>query len=209
MERGMMRRLQNSGNFRCSSLLMLFPGYTGQMYILHTNRTPACISLLLPPTHQFGTTYNFGESATPTPSATTSPVVFGASSSSGSTKYSFDAGVDATSEPLTSIFGSTWDLEKSSGFVTTYNDHMSMDIMEEDCMVAEDTHVFGTGATTNNYDHMSVDSMVVEAFGQTLRGFTTVQFNSRTPNLTMEGIAGNWRLAGSCIKVNCGEATEV
>ncbi|GJS00089.1 hypothetical protein Tco_0316597 [Tanacetum coccineum] len=101
----------------------------------------------------------------------------------GSTKYSFGAGADATSSfltptqnqspltpvfgnstsgPATSIFGSTWDLEKSSGFVTTYNDHMSMDSMEEDCMVAEDTHVFGTRATTNNYDHMSVDSMVVE-----------------------------------------------
>ncbi|GJX47182.1 hypothetical protein Tco_0272372 [Tanacetum coccineum] len=172
---------------------------------------------------RFGTTYNFGASATPTPSATTSPVVFGASSSSGSTKYSFDAGVDATSSfstptqnqypltpvfgnstsgPATSIFGSTWDLEKSSGFVTTYNDHMSMDIMEEDCMVAEDTHVFGTGATTNNYDHMSMDSMVedcmqtptpVPAFGQTSVASPQFTFDSATqPPMSSYALHPGW-----------------
>ncbi|GKD70805.1 hypothetical protein Tco_1324895, partial [Tanacetum coccineum] len=89
---------------------------------------------------RFGTTYNFGASATPTPSTTTSPVVFGASSSHVLTKYSFGPGADATSSfltptqnqsPLTpvfgnsttrpAIFGSTWDLAKSSGFGTTYN----------------------------------------------------------------------------------------
>ncbi|GKA58480.1 hypothetical protein Tco_0757668 [Tanacetum coccineum] len=67
------------------------------------------------------------------------------------------------SGPATSIFGSTWDPKKSSGFGTN---HMSMDGMEDDSMqtptpvfdtsvdsmVAEDSHVFGTGATTNNYD---------------------------------------------------------
>ncbi|GKF38675.1 hypothetical protein Tco_0118736, partial [Tanacetum coccineum] len=89
---------------------------------------------------RFGTTYNFGASATPTPSATKSPIVFGASSSRGSTKYSFGPGADATSSfstptqnqsPLTpvfgnsttrpAIFGSTWDVAKSSGFGTTYS----------------------------------------------------------------------------------------
>ncbi|GJW37404.1 hypothetical protein Tco_0060324, partial [Tanacetum coccineum] len=86
---------------------------------------------------RFGTTYNFGASATPTPSATTSPVVFGASSTRGSTKYSFGAGAgppssfstptqnqspltlvfgNSTSGPATSIFGSTWDPAKSSRF---------------------------------------------------------------------------------------------
>ncbi|GKA66953.1 hypothetical protein Tco_0766761 [Tanacetum coccineum] len=145
----------------------------------------------------FGTTYNFRASTTSIPSSTTSHVVFGASSTRGSTKFSFGAGAGAcatssfstptqnqspltpifgnsTSGPATSIFWSTWDPEKSSGFGTTYNDYMSMDSMEEDCMqtrtpvfgmsvdsmVAKDTHVFGTGATTNNYDHMSMDSMV-------------------------------------------------
>ncbi|GKB31867.1 hypothetical protein Tco_0871268, partial [Tanacetum coccineum] len=64
---------------------------------------------------------------------------------------------------------------------------MSMDGMVEDCMqtptpvfdssvdsmVAEDSHVFGTGAATNNYDDMSMveDCMqtptLVPAFGQT------------------------------------------
>ncbi|GJY32558.1 hypothetical protein Tco_0417027 [Tanacetum coccineum] len=247
---------------------------------------------------RFGTTYNFGASATPTPSATTSPVVFGASSTRGSTKYSFGAGAgppssfstptqnqspltlvfgnstsgpatsifgstwdpakssrfynfgvsatptpsgttsipsstsgtshfsssaftigtsssfsissmtassegkygNSTSGPATSIFGSTWDPEKSSGFGTN---HMSMDGMEEDSMqtptpvfdtsvdsmVAEDSHVFGTGATTNNYDDMSMDGMVedcmqtptlVPAFGQTSVALPPFTFDSGT-----------------------------
>ncbi|GJR35674.1 hypothetical protein Tco_1211358, partial [Tanacetum coccineum] len=99
--------------------------------------------------------YNFGASATSTPSATTSPLVFGASSTRGSTKFSFGAGAGATSSfstptqnqsplnpvfgnstsgPVTNKFWSTWDPKKSFGFGTTYNDHMSMDSMEEDCM---------------------------------------------------------------------------
>ncbi|GJU66541.1 hypothetical protein Tco_1252800 [Tanacetum coccineum] len=170
---------------------------------------------------RFGTTYNFGASATPTPSATTSPVVFGASSTRGSTKYSFGAGAgppssfstptqnqspltpvfgNSTSGPATSIFWSTWDPEKSSGFGTN---HMSMDGMEEDSMqtptpvfdtsvdsmVAEDSHVFGTGATTNNYDDMSMDGMVedcmqtptpVPAFGQTSVALPPFTFDSGT-----------------------------
>ncbi|GJU56486.1 hypothetical protein Tco_1230200 [Tanacetum coccineum] len=170
---------------------------------------------------RFGTTYNFGASATPTPSTTTSPVVFGASSSHVLTKYSFGPGADATSSfltptqnqspltyvfgnstsgPATSIFWSTWDPEKSSGFGTN---HMSMDGMEEDSMqtptpvfdtsvdsmVAEDSHVFGTGATTNNYDDMSMDGMVedcmqtptpVPAFGQTSVALPPFTFDSGT-----------------------------
>ncbi|GJT15574.1 hypothetical protein Tco_0874280 [Tanacetum coccineum] len=170
---------------------------------------------------RFGTTYNFGSSATPTPSATTSHVVFGPSSTHGSTKYSFGAGAgppssfstptqnqspltpvfgNSTSGPATSIFWSTWDPEKSSGFGTN---HMSMDGMEEDSMqtptpvfdtsvdsmVAEDSHVFGTGATTNNYDDMSMDGMVedcmqtptpVPAFGQTSVALPPFTFDSGT-----------------------------
>ncbi|GKD71536.1 hypothetical protein Tco_1325626, partial [Tanacetum coccineum] len=114
----------------------------------------------------------FGSGTTSIPSSTSGTSPFSSSAFTIGTSSSFSISSmtassegkygNSTSGPATSIFGSTWDLEKSSGFVTTYNDHMSMDIMEEDCMVAEDTHVFGTGATTNNYDHMSVDSMVVE-----------------------------------------------
>nr|GEV32999.1 hypothetical protein [Tanacetum cinerariifolium] len=45
---------------------------------------------------EFGTTSNFGAFATPTPSATTSPVVFGASSTSGSTRFSFGVGTQSS-----------------------------------------------------------------------------------------------------------------
>ncbi|GKD46259.1 hypothetical protein Tco_1270904, partial [Tanacetum coccineum] len=183
---------------------------------------------------RFGTTYNFGASATPTPSATTSPVVFGASSTRGSTKYSFGAGAgppssfstptqnqspltpvfgNSTSGPATSIFWSTWDPEKSSGFGTN---HMSMDGMEEDSMqtptpvfdtsvdsmVAEDSHVFGTGATTNNYDDMSMDSMVedcmqtptpVPAFGQTSVVSPLFKFDSATqPPMSSYALHPGW-----------------
>ncbi|GJT08372.1 hypothetical protein Tco_0842834 [Tanacetum coccineum] len=187
----------------------------------------------------FGTTYNFGASTTSTPSATTSPVVFGASSTRGSTKFSFGGGGGAcatssfstptqnqsplnyvfgnsTSGPVTSIFWSTWDPEKSFGFDTTYNDHMSMDSMEEDCMqtqtpvfgmsvdsmVAKDTHVFGTGATTNNYDHMSMDSMEedcmqtptpVLTFGQTSVASPLFKFDSATqPPMSSYALHPGW-----------------
>ncbi|GJR34243.1 hypothetical protein Tco_1209927 [Tanacetum coccineum] len=207
---------------------------------------------------RFGTTYNFGASATPTPSATTSPVVFGASSTRGSTKYSFGAGAgppssfstptqnqspltpvfgNSTSGPATSIFWSTWDPEKSSGFGTTCNDHMSMDGMEEDSMqtptpvfdtsvdsmVAEDSHVFGTGATTNNYDDMSMDGMVedcmqtptpVPAFGQTSVALPPFTFDSGTivqlcPALHPDWWPAktNWRLVVNGIMVELGRAT--
>ncbi|GJX09705.1 hypothetical protein Tco_0199564 [Tanacetum coccineum] len=145
---------------------------------------------------RFGTTYNFGASATPTPSATKSPIVFGASSSRGSTKYSF-----GPVDPLPAYFGPLG--KKSFRFGTTYNDHMSMDSMEEDCMqtqkpvfgmsvdsiMAKDTHVFGTRATTNNYDHMSMDSMEedymqtltpVLTFGQTSMASPLFKFDSAT-----------------------------
>ncbi|GJU98202.1 hypothetical protein Tco_1327473 [Tanacetum coccineum] len=77
---------------------------------------------------RFGTTYNFGASTTPTPSATTSHVVFGPSNTCGLTKYSFGAGATSsfstptqnqspfgipTLVPATSKFGSTWDPAKS------------------------------------------------------------------------------------------------
>ncbi|GJW36606.1 hypothetical protein Tco_0059526 [Tanacetum coccineum] len=189
----------------------------------------------------FGTTYNFGASTTSTPSATTSPVVFGASSTRGSTKFSFGArGGDgacatssfstptqnqsplnpvfgnSTSGPVTSIFWSTWDPEKSSEFGITYNDHMSMDSMEEDCMqtrtpvfgmsvdsmVAQDTHLFGTGAITNNYDHMSMDSMVedcmqtptpVPTFGQTSVASPLFKFDSATqPPMSSYALHPGW-----------------
>ncbi|GKC70992.1 hypothetical protein Tco_1116875, partial [Tanacetum coccineum] len=50
------------------------------------------ISSMTASSEGFGTTFNFGASATPTPSATTSPVVFGASGTRGSTRFSFGAG---------------------------------------------------------------------------------------------------------------------
>ncbi|GKF45197.1 hypothetical protein Tco_0131749, partial [Tanacetum coccineum] len=61
--------------------------------------------------------------------------------------------------------------------------------MSVDSMVAEDTHVFRTGATTNNYDHMSMDSMVedcmqtptpVLAFCQTFVASPRFKFDSAT-----------------------------
>ncbi|GKB21620.1 hypothetical protein Tco_0855543 [Tanacetum coccineum] len=95
----------------------------------------------------------FGSGTTSIPSSTSGTSHFSSSAFTIGTSSSFSISSmtassegkygNSTSGPTTSIFWSTWDPEKSSGFVTTYNDHMSMDIMEEDCMVAEDTHVFG------------------------------------------------------------------
>lgn len=111
----------------------------------------------------FGTTFNFGASATPTPSATTSPVVFGASNTGSSTGFSFGAGA------TTSSFSTPTQNQSPFG---------------------NPTPVFGTGATPNNNDHMSMDSMAedsmqtptpVPAFGQTPVASPGFMFGSATP----------------------------
>nr|GEY70515.1 hypothetical protein [Tanacetum cinerariifolium] len=114
----------------------------------------------------------FGSKTTSIPSSTSRTSPFSSSASTIDTSSSF--GVSSitasnfTSGPATSIFWSTWDRERAYGFGTTYNNHTSMESMEEDSMltstpvfdmsvdsmVAEDTHVHGTD--------MSVDSMVAE-----------------------------------------------
>ncbi|PWA60020.1 hypothetical protein CTI12_AA386630 [Artemisia annua] len=116
----------------------------------------------------FGTPFNFGASATPTPSATTSPVVFGASNTGSSTGFSFGAGAGAT----TSSFSTPTQNQSPFG---------------------NPTPVFGTGATANNNDHMSMDSMAedsmqtptpVPAFGQTPVASPGFMFGSATPTPT-------------------------
>nr|GEY99550.1 hypothetical protein [Tanacetum cinerariifolium] len=114
--------------------------------------------------------FGFGTTSIPSSTSRTSP--FSSPTSTIGTSSSFVVSSitasNSTSGPATSIFWSTWDLERAYGFGTTYNDHTSTKIMEEDSMqistpvfdmsvdsmVAEDTHVHGT--------NMSVDSMVAE-----------------------------------------------
>ncbi|GJT14356.1 hypothetical protein Tco_0861398 [Tanacetum coccineum] len=128
----------------------------------------------------FGTTFNFGASATPTPSATTSPVVFGASSTGGSTGFSFGAGA-------TSSFSIPTQNQSPFGNPTLQ------------------TPVFGTGATPNNNDHMSMDSMAedsmqtptpVPAFGQTPVASPGFMFGSATPTPTPSPAMPSFQFGG-------------
>ncbi|GJY32753.1 putative reverse transcriptase domain-containing protein [Tanacetum coccineum] len=74
--------------------------------------------------------------------------------------------------------------------------------MSVDSMVAEDTHVFRTGAITNNYDHMSMDSMVedcmqtptpIPAFGQTSVASPQFKFDSATqPPMSSYALHSGW-----------------
>nr|GEW23996.1 hypothetical protein [Tanacetum cinerariifolium] len=132
----------------------------------------------------FGTTFNFGASAIPTPSATTLPVVFGASSTGGSTGFSFGAGA-------TSSFSTPTQNQSSFGNPTP--------------VFGTPTPVFGTGATHNNNDHMSMDSMAedsmqtptpVPAFGQTPVASPGFMFGSATPTPTPSPAIPSFQFGG-------------
>nr|GEU75476.1 hypothetical protein [Tanacetum cinerariifolium] len=111
----------------------------------------------------------FGSRTNSIPSSTSRTSLFSSpASTSSSFSISSITASNSTSGPATSIFWSTWDPKRAYGFGTTYNDHTSMESMEEDSMqtlkpvfdmsvdsmVAEDTHVHRTD--------MSVDHMVAK-----------------------------------------------
>nr|GEZ27500.1 hypothetical protein [Tanacetum cinerariifolium] len=131
----------------------------------------------------------FGSGTTSIPSSTSGTSPFSSPASTIDTSSSFNVSSitasNSTSGPATSIFWSTWDLERAYEFGTTYNNHTSMKSMEEDSMrtlthvfdmsvdsmVAEDTYVHGTDMSVDSmvakdtYVHgtdMSVDSMVAK-----------------------------------------------